>query len=159
MRFTGTYTGIHFDLSAYEQQLGNYILNALHEGAKAWLQAIAGPGGRVPLWSGMARASLLELSELIDGRVVLSPRRAPSRVGQGSSLGTAIQKISESGTKVSIDIETNVPHYTLQERQNVGVSPRAPWRSLLAGKLAFQSATANAKLPKPMFRPLKMPVT
>lgn len=158
MRFTGTYTGIHFDLSDYEQQLGDYLIDALHEGAKAWLQAIAGRGGRVPLWSGMARASLLELSELINGRIVVTPLRAPSRVSQGRPLGTAIQKISESKSKVSIDIETNVPHYSLQEYQNVGISPRAPWQSLLAGKLAFQTATANAKLPKPVFRPLPMPV-
>jgi hypothetical protein len=159
MRITGQYTGIHFDLSGYEQQLSDYLLNALHEGAKAWLQAVAGRGGRVPLWSGMARASLLELSELVDGRIVLSPQRARSRVSEGSSLGTAIQKISKSGAKVSIDIETNVPHYTLQEYRNVGVSPRAPWQSLLAGKLAFQLKTQDARLPKPLFRPLNMPVS
>jgi len=159
MKFTGTFTGIHFDLSGYEQQLSDYLLDALHEGAKAWLQAIAGRGGRIPLWSGMARSSLFELSELINGRIIVSPLRAPSRTAQGRSLGTAIQKISESGAKINIDIETNVPHYSLQEYQNVGVSPRAPWRSLLAGKLAFQLATKDAKLPKPIFRPLKMPVT
>ena len=159
MKFTGTFTGIHFDLADYEQQLSDYLLNALHEGAKAWLQAVAGRGGRVPLWSGMARASLFELSELVNGRIVISPLRSPSRTAQGRSLGTVTQKISKSGAKINIDIETSVPHYSLQEYKNVGISPRAPWQSLLAGKLAFQIATKDAKLPKPIFRPLKMVVT
>ncbi len=156
MRFTGHYTGIGFDLFEYKRQLNDYLVEILHEGAKAWLKAVAGRGGRVPLWSGMARASLLEISELIDGTVVLTPLKAPSRVPQGRSLGKATQKISE--TKVDITIETSVPHYTLQERQNVGVSPRAPWYSLAAGIIAFQLATKDAKLTKPAFSPLKMEI-
>ncbi len=158
MRFTGHYTGISFDLLGYERQLQDYLVEILHEGAKEWLKAVAGRGGRVPLWSGMARASLLEISELIDGTVVLSPLKAPSRVPQGRSLGKATQKISKS--KVDITIETSVPHYTLQEYQRAkqGGSPRAPWRSLVVGMLAFQLATKDAKLPKPRFGSLKMKV-
>ena len=158
MKFTGTFVGIKLDLLLYQQQLQDYLVEILHEGAKAWLMAVAGRGGRVPLWSGMARASLLELSELIDGTVVLSPLKAPSRVPQGRFLGTATQEISKSN--VQITIETSVPHYTLQEYQRAkqGGSPRAPWQSLIAGAVAFQLATKNAKLPKPKFRSLRMKV-
>lgn len=156
MRFTGTYTGIKFDLSGYEQQLQDHLIDALHMGAKAWLKAVAGRGGRVPLWSGMARASLLEISELIDGTVVLSPLKVPSRIPQGRTLGKATQKISTS--KVDITIETSVPHYTLQEyqRAKTGGSPRAPWHSLEAGIVAFRLATKDVQLPKPKFRSLQM---
>lgn len=158
MRFTGTYTGIKFDLSEYEQQLQDHLVDTLHTGAKAWLKAVAGRGGRVPLWSGMARASLLEISELIDGTIVLSPLKVPSRIPQGKSLGKATQKILAS--KVEITIETSVPHYTLQEyqRAKTGGSPRAPWRSLVAGIVAFRLATKGTKLPKPVFNSLKMKV-
>lgn len=158
MRFTGNFVGVKLDLSQYQQQLEDYLVEILHRGTKAWLQAVAGRGGRVPLWSGMARASLLELSQLIDGTIVLSPLKAPSRISQGRSLGTAVQEISKSN--VQITIETAVPHYTLQESQRAkqGGSPTAPWRSLIAGKVAFQSATKDAKLPNPKFEPLKMKV-
>lgn len=156
MKFTGTYVGIKFDLPKYRQQLEDHLVRLLHQGAKAWLQVVAGSGGRVPLWSGMARASLLELSELIDGRVVLSPLKASSRISKGRALGTAIQEISES--KVQLTIETMVPHYSLQERANVGVSKTAPWQSLLAGRLAFQLVVAYGRLPKPIFKPLNMKV-
>ncbi len=156
MRFTGTYTGIKFDFPKYRQQLEDGLIKSLHHAAKAWLQVVAGRGGRVPLWSGMARASLLELSELIDGTVILSPLKAKSRISYGRHLGTAIQEITP--TSVKLIIETNVPHYTLQEYRNVGVSPRAPWQSLQAGRLAFQFATEGIRLPKPIFQALKMKV-
>jgi len=154
MKFTGTFVGAKFDLPKYRRQLEDHLVDLLHEGANAWLQAVAGPGGRVPLWSGMARASLLELSELINGRVVFSPLKGPSRIAEGRSLGTAIQEISES--KVQITIETMVPHYSLQERANVGVSKSAPWNSLLAGKLAFLAAIKDARLPGPALRPIQI---
>ena len=156
MKFTGTFVGIKLDLSQYQQQLQNYLVEILHKGTKAWLKAVAGRGGRVPLWSGMARASLLEVSELVDGTIVLSPLKAPSRVPHGRSLGKATQKISESS--VEITIETSVPHYTLQEYQRAkqGGSPRAPWHSLLAGMIAFQFATKDAQLPKFILKPVKI---
>jgi hypothetical protein len=158
MKFIGHYTGIGFDLSDYKRQLQDYLVETLHKGTKAWLKVVAGRGGRVPLWSGMARASLLEVSQLVDGTVVLSPLKVPSRISQGRTLGKATQRILES--KVDITIETSVPHYTLQEYQRAkqGGSPRAPWKSLEAGIIAFRLATKDATLPKPMFKPLIMEV-
>ncbi len=156
MKFTGTFVGVKFDLPGYRRQLEDHLVELLHQGAKAWLQVVAGSGGRVPLWSGMARASLLELSELIDGRVVLSPLKGPSRVPKGRALGTAIPEISES--KVQLTIETMVPHYTIQERANVGVSKTAPWQSLLAGRLAFLAVSKEARLLEPEFKPVNMKV-
>lgn len=154
MKFTGTFVGIRFDLPKYQRQLEAYLIDLLHEGANEWLKAVAGPGGRVPLWSSMARASLLELSELISGRIALTPLKGPSRISEGRSLGTATQEISES--KVQITIETMVPHYSLQERANVGVSKSAPWNSLLAGKLAYLEVVKDARLPGPVLKPVKM---
>ena len=153
MKFTGTFVGAKFDLPKYRQQLEAHLVDLLHEGANAWLKAVAGPGGRVPLWSGMARASLLELSELINGRVVLTPKKGPSRVSEGRALGTATPEISES--KVQIMIETMVPHYSMQE-SSPGVSKSAPWNSLLAGRLAFLETVKAAKLLPPLLRPIKI---
>lgn len=154
MKFTGKFVGVKLDLPKYQRQLENYLVDLLHEGANAWLQAVAGSGGRVPLWSGMARASLLELSELVSGRVALTPLKGPSRISEGRSLGTATQEISES--KVQITIKTMVPHYSLQESANVGVSKSAPWNSLLAGKLAYLEVVKDARLPGPELKPVNM---
>lgn len=95
MRFTGQFVGVKLDLQSYRARLEAYLQEKLHEAVRAWLQVIAGSGGRVPLWSGMARSSLLEISQLVDGRIVLSPLKAKSRVPEGRRLGTARQTIED----------------------------------------------------------------
>ncbi len=155
MKFTGTYTGIKFDLSAYQRRLETYLVELLHLGAKDWLKVVAGNRGRVPVWTGMARASLLELSELINGTILISPLKGKSRIQRGRALGTAVQEISKSNVKLTIQV--SVPHYVEQERSS-GRSPSAPWRSFSAGILAFRQATADAKLPSLDYRPIHMKV-
>ena len=153
MKFTGTFIGVKLDLSEYKQRLEQHLTDELHRVANAWLQVVAGSGGRVPLWSGMARASLLELSELINGRVVLTPLKAKSRIPKGRSLGQASQSISPSS--VSLTIITNVEHYNIQEYQK-SISPSSPWHSLLAGKVAYKNAVKSVRLPKLIFKPVSI---
>ena len=145
MKFTGQFTGAKLDLQAYKKRMDLYLEKKLREVANVWLTAAS---NRVPVWSGMARGSLLELNELIDGRLLISPRRQVlSRIDRGRALGTAIQN------DFIITITTNVPHYTLQEYQNVGVSRTAPWHSLKMGTSAYKNAVKNVRLPKPKILP------
>lgn len=155
MKFTSTFVGVKLDLRKFEKELQDYLWRELKHAAGAWLAA---SGGRVPVWSGMARASLLELSELVDGTIIISPLRAKSRIPQGKALGTAISKItSESAT---ITITTNVEHYNIQEYRRVekGGSPSAPWRSLEAGATAYRNAASSARLPTPNYKPVRIKV-
>jgi len=128
MKFTGHFTGIKLDLRAYRQLLNEHMKTQLHEVARAWLRAVT---GRVPVWSGMARASLLILSEMIGGRIVIVPVANINRIPMGRPLGTATPTYGP--TDFTIKISTFVPHYVLQEHQNVGVSKSAPWQSFEAG--------------------------
>lgn len=150
MKFTGQFLGAKIDVDKYQQQLQEAMIDALHEGAKIWLQAVV---GKVPLWSGMARASLLELSELVSGQIVFSPLKAKSRIPAGRSLGTAEQDIEQD--RVTITITTDVPHYTEQEYRS-GVSPTAPWHSLMAGAIAFKSYAESTKFLMPKLNPVKI---
>ena len=152
MKFTGKFIGVKLDLSRYKKQLEEHLIKELHRVANAWLQAT---GGRVPLWSGMARASLLELSELINGRVILTPLKAKSRIPQGRILGQVIQSITSSSAFMTII--TDVEHYNLQEYQKVTKgSPSAPWHSLIAGAAAYYRAASSVALPKPIFKPVSI---
>jgi len=151
MKFVGTFAGATLDLSTYQRHLKNFLVNELHKAAGNWLQAVAGSGGRVPLWSGMARASLLELSELISGRVILTPLKAKSRIPEGRKLGTVQQNIDKNS--VTLIIETDVPHYNLQEYKKApkGGSPTAPWFSVQAGIMKFREAIKDLHLPRPNY--------
>lgn len=156
MKFTGQFVGAKLDLQNYKERLEAYLIEQLHQGIKVWLQVVAGSGGRVPLWSGMARASLLEIAELVNGRLILSPLRSKSRITQGRSLGTATQLIDNG--KVMVTIETNVKHYNLQEYQRAkkGGSPSAPWFSRAAGLAAYRESIQDVHLLKPFFKAIKI---
>jgi hypothetical protein len=147
MRFKGQFRGIFVDLIKYERLLDVYLGGKLEESARIWLTAVT---GRVPLWSGMARASLLELAQLVNGRIILSPLKAPSRVPQGSVLGSAT--FNNSGPDYFFEITTKVSHYVEQEFQNVGVSKTAPWRSFAIGQAAWLEFARNIRLPPPIIK-------
>ncbi len=151
MKFTGRFTGLKLDLQAWKNQLRDYLEPKLHEFVKVWIEAVT---GRVPVWSGMARASLLEASELVGGTVVIHPKGGvKSRIPQGRALGTAEPKITEHD--FIITIITKVPHYTYQEynKPTRGGSPSAPWFSQIAGATAFRKVAKDVILPPVIFKP------
>ena len=150
MKFTGQFLGAKIDIDKYQQQLQEAMIDALEEGARMWLQAVV---GKVPLWSGMARGSLLELRELVSGKIVFTPLKARSRVPSGRSLGTAEPNYEKD--KVTLTITTNVPHYTAQEYRS-GISPSAPWHSLMAGAVAFKTYAESRKFLIPKLKPIKI---
>lgn len=156
MRFTGQFIGAKLDLRKYQTLLEDYLLRQLHEAVKAWLQVVAGSGGQVPLWSGMARASLLEVARLVNGRIILSPLRAKSRIPEGKSLGTVQQTFGDG--KIIIRIETDVEHYNIQEYRKVPGrgSPTAPWHSRVAGLIAFRACIQNLRLLQPILKAIKI---
>ena len=153
MKFTGTFIGAKLDLTKYKAQLQEHLWRELQLVAKAWL---AGTSGRVPIWSGMAAGSLLELSELVNGTLVVAPLRVPSRIPLGRSLGTAIPELTPTSAKITIT--TNVEHYNLQEHRRVksGGSPSAPWKSLEAGAEAYREAVKEVRLLEPGLKPVKI---
>lgn len=148
MRFRGTFTPIDFNLRTYLAEFEESMKMQLEEAASRWLAAAT---GRIPLWSGMARASLAKVAELTNGRIVLSPLRGKSRVPEGRNLGTA--EIVASGTNFYFEVSTSVIHFIIQENRNVGKSRSAPWGAFAAGQAAFD--TYPFQVPPPDIGPDK----
>lgn len=147
MKFRARFRGLELNVPAYITELESFMQNKLEEIAREWLTAVT---GRVPLWSGMARASLLSVSRIANGTVVLSPLKAKSRVPKGERLGDAEIKIE---TPIYEFIaSTRVPHYVRQEHDNVGVSMSAPWKSFEAGNSAARALVLSIRLPVIEFR-------
>lgn len=149
-QFKGQFTEIGLDVKGYTQQLDAIMKDVLEEAAREWVQAAT---GRVPVWSGMARASLRPITKLANGTIVISPLQARSRIPEGERLGDA-SLIARFPT-YRVSISTSVPHYAIQDDQRVsrGGSPSAPWRSFEAGNVAFEAVIANVPLPPVVFTP------
>ena len=149
MKFTGKFVGIKLDRQAYLVFLQEYLQKKLFEVTNVWLNAAT---GRVPVWSGMAKGSLLVLANLVDSTLLITPRRGiKSKIALGEIMGTAIPDWETPG-RALITISTEVPHYVLQEFQNVGVSKSAPWLSFEAGAAAYKVAVQTVKLPAPFYK-------
>jgi len=152
MKFTGQFIGVTFDRQAYIERLQEYLEEKLKRATDDWLMAVL---GQVPVWSGMSHGSLLGVAEEIGTEYSISPREGvESRVFQGEMHGIA-QFISQPGI-VTMLISTSVPHYVIQEFENVEVSKSAPWKSFAAGEVAYLNAIEDIKLPKLIFKPVKL---
>jgi hypothetical protein len=147
-KFRGTFSTIKLDVSSYTASLDEELRRKLEEGARQWVAAAT---GRVPIWSGMARASLRPITQIANGNIVISPLQAKSRIPEGERLGSAelIARFPEYKLKIS----TSVPHFVIQDEQRVsrGGSPRAPWKAFEAGDAALQAVLSTVTLPPIVF--------
>ncbi len=143
----GYVTTGHINISEFENQFKREMTLNLHKVVKAWLAAAT---GRVPIWSGMAMGSLLEVSETVNGGLIVTPKMGiKSRVGLGRALGSATAEYGPS--EYSMIIKSSVEHYVSQD-VGPGVSPSAPWASFPAGMAAAIGAAANIKVSGPKIR-------
>jgi len=142
---SGYITTGHINISQFERQFKQGMTFNLHKVVRAWLMAAT---GRVPIWSGMAMGSLLEVSETVNGGLIITPRTGvKSRIGLGRSLGSAD---AEYGPNIySMIIKSSVPHYITQDASFVGVSLTAPWMSFPAGMAAAKKAALSIKVSGP----------
>lgn len=148
MRFDGTFAAATINTIQFEKVLKNHLKIELRKVANAWLLGVV---GKIPVWSGMSRGSLLELVKLINGKLVITPKGGvKSRITEGRSLGTAIENLDLND--FSITITTDVDHYNLQEYTNVDISQSAPWGSLIAGAAMAWPVLKNVRLMTPALK-------
>lgn len=145
LKVKGKVTLAKININDFKRQFKIEMTNKLKQTVRAWLLSAS---GQVPIWSGMALGSLLEVSQTIGGNLLIVPRDGvSSRIGLGKSMGSldAIYGPNE----YSMLIKSKVPHYVLQEHINVGISKTAPWRSFEAGMSAAALVAQNIRLPAP----------
>jgi hypothetical protein len=148
LKVSGKVTLVKVSLNDFKRQFKKEMTDNLKKTVKSWLMATS---GRVPIWSGMALGSLLEVSETIGGGLLITPRtNIKSRISLGKSMGSldAIYGPNE----YSMIMKSKVPHYVLQEHVDVGVSKSAPWRSFEAGMSAAKLTAQNISVQFPTIK-------
>ncbi len=157
MKFTGHFTGIKHNDRLFLNRLQVRLKRYLFDAAESWLK---GAESRVPVWSGMAKGSLLEMAFLLNTEIIIVPteRAGRDRIELGKSLGTGV--FAPDTIAPTITITTQVPHYVSQEHYNVGVSKSAPWKSFAYGKNTYLARIEKVKpqLPQPVYEPVKIKV-
>lgn len=103
----------------------------INDAMKIWLRAVT---GKVPILTGMAQASLYDLADTIGMNLLIIPKTKKSRLAEGRALGSAQAKYGPN--VYSMVVKSKVPHYVMQEHDNIGASRSAPWESFEAGNTA-----------------------
>jgi len=141
-------------MGRFNKQFKAEMTKNLHEVVRAWLMAAT---GRVPVWSGMAMGSLLEVSETVNGGLIVTAKQGiPNRVAAGRALGDAIATYGPN--EYAMIIKSSVPHYVTQDAAFVGVSKSAPWQSFPAGLAAAEKAKSNIKVSGPELKLRKVAI-
>ena len=153
MKFTGHFTGIKHNDRVFLNRLQVRLKQYLFDAAESWLE---GAESCVPVWTGMAKGSLLEMAFLLNTELTIVPagRAGDDRIELGQSLGTGV--FAPDTISPTITITTKVPHYVTQEHHNVKVSKSAPWKSFDCGKEMFWARVEKQKpqLPQPVYEPV-----
>ena len=145
-KFKGSFTTIRLDIPQYIAELDEVMITVLEEGARGWVEAAV---GRVPIWSGMARASLREISRIANSEIVISPLQAKSRIPQGEHLGDA--SLIARFPVYKLVITTRVPHFVIQDF-DPGISRSAPWGAFDAGEDALREVATRLNVPPLLVR-------
>ena len=147
-KFRGTFTTVNVDVNAYIATLDSFMQEKLEEAARRWVEAAT---GRVPVWTGMSRASLRPITKLANGTIVISPLQAKSRIPEGERLGDA--SLIARFPQYELKISTAVEHFVIQDETKVrrGGSPSAPWKAFEAGNAAMQAVLSEITLPPVIF--------
>lgn len=153
MRLYGTIDLLEFDSTGYTAAVNRAIEAEFRQAAREFIRA-AYP--LVPVQSGMARGSFLNIGRFLRVAVPIAPRRfnqryyppgggasIPKTPESGASLSTPPnQIIRRDGNRVIFEFNTRVFHYTLEDL--IGVRS-GPWGSFAAGRAAFMTRMRNLR--------------
>jgi len=144
---------IKIDRRGYTEALGKAVDVQIRQAARAWLREVM---IHIPVYSGMAKGSLLPLGRFLNVAIPIQPvaKRKYGDVAAGDALGSF--KFERDDNFVwTFSFSTEVPHFLINEF-NVGLgSPPlrhpTPWNSFAAGKVAwtqYLTTELSRKIPK-----------
>lgn len=148
MKFTAKFQLPELNLRKFKQQLDRELSDLLVESATAWLQAGA---FKVPVWSGAARSTFLDLASRVNFSISISPvATAPDRRALGRSQGTGELKIDKKRGVYGFVYTTTLDHL-IENELGVSLFPGlitpTPYDFRLAALRAWEQVAIKSSLP------------
>lgn len=153
LKVSGSVDVLDFDAAAYTKAVNEKIAAEFRQAARAFIRAAL---PRVPVDSGMARGSFLNVGRFLRVAVPITPRRTGLKYYPGGGK-KPILKTAEAGAKlatrgedvvkvlrgrVTFTFQTKVFHYLLEDQFGVR---SGPWGSFEAGRAAFIESVRTLK--------------
>lgn len=158
---TATFRKFKFDGKGFRREYSEQLYQLFIDACQAWVEAVlTAVNGSFPVWTGMAKASLVPLAEYLQVESVepfsldlsISPKPGSEwhqQNGQNIAAGLAANKFkitrlvtpSNNGPLPSgfnFYYTNLVPHYEINESNAVPTVPSSPWYTFSAGQAAFE---------------------
>lgn len=117
-KLTGTLNLVELDLAAALRDLDKQCTQILIDGTTEWVRTVA---AIVPNWSGMSRASLKPIADLVGVPLFAGPvSGAPDRVAEGTASGSAKLTLGDNG-EYSFEWKSTVFHFVYNESHNANL--------------------------------------
>ncbi len=148
MKFTAKFQLPELNLRKFKQQLDRELTDLLIESAIAWLQA---GSFKVPVWSGAARSTFLDLASRVNFSIGISPvSTAPDRRSLGRSQGTGELKIDKKRGIYGFVYATTLDHL-IENELGVSSLPNlitpTPYNFRAAALRAWEQVAIKSSLP------------
>lgn len=145
-KLTGSLGFVNLDIAAINASLDQKLTKILIEGTVEWVRTVS---AIIPNWSGMSRASLRPIAELVNIPIFASAvAGAPDRTGEGEAAGSG--ELHAGPGQYFFSWKSNVFHLAYNEKNNanlVGFHLRnpGPYESMRQAQQSFYR-TVNPKL-------------
>lgn len=137
-------------VAAYTAAINTYIARQLRVGARRTVNAVA---KRIPRDTGMSAAALLPLARAVGAHLSVTPRAGRENVkGKGipEGISQGFFRFLNEGNRQSFIFSTTVIQFIINEQSGptpLGAQQPRPWRSFVAGRIAFESFARAEVLP------------
>lgn len=149
IRFTGRFFQVDFDERGYKKTHDEAMKTQIRQAARAWLRAVI---PRVPVYTGMARGSLVPLARFLKIAIPIRPaanakKRKPLAgysLNDGISQGAFSFDDNQNGV-YTFSFDTKVLHFYLNDTFDtkgagmVNLIHDTPWDAIKAGDAAFRA--------------------
>lgn len=147
IKFTGRFYRMNFDETGYKKTYDEAMKVQLRQAARAWLRAVV---PKVPVYTGMARGSLVPLGRLLRVAIPISinpkaKRRITAKYSReaGEALGAFNFEDGKNGV-YTFTVDTQVLHFYLNDTFDIKAKiPQlihdTPWDAFKSGEAAFRT--------------------
>lgn len=140
--------GFNFDKNAFLKHTEAAATSSVYQSAREWVKAVI---INVPVWTGQALGSVkyakgragpssgLFLGEYLKVAIPINPGHFRENKNSRTGGLQGRYTFSQSKGEYRFTYQTDIVYYIIQDFFNIGISPTAPWESMLSGVRAFES--------------------
>lgn len=158
MKITGKFTAPRVNLTQWRKKLDEELTEAIKQSASQWLATAV---SAIPVWSGAARATFLDLAQEIEDNVTIAlAPNAPNRIDKGRRSGEGKLDINARRGIYRFEYSTDLAHLIFNEFNSdpkkdpavfANLKNPIPYGFQALARIAWETVALEVRLPSPKY--------